>query len=124
MADLPGTDDGPRRVTEGYFEREVRLSRAATATFLRDLTDQIEAESRLTVSTDEWEIPFEFEEPIEVEVEYVGEKHEELEIEFESEHSRTTTASTYAKLTAHTRFDPRVVAPETVRYPTATNDPS
>ena len=87
MADLPGTDDGPREITDGYFEREVRLSRSATATFLRDLADQIEAEPRLTVSTDEWEIPFEFDEPIEVEVEFVGEKHGQLELELEFEHS-------------------------------------
>ena len=87
MADLPGTDDEPREITDGYFEREVRLSRSATATFLRDLADQIEAEPRLTVSTDEWEIPFEFDEPIEVEVEFVGEKHGQLELELEFEHS-------------------------------------
>ena len=31
MADLPDANDGPRTVTEGYFEREVRLSRESTA---------------------------------------------------------------------------------------------
>lgn len=87
MADLPGTDDGKRRITEGYFEREVRLSRSATAAFLRDLADQIESEPRLTISTEEWEIPFEFQEPIEVEVEFVGERHGQLEVELEFEHS-------------------------------------
>lgn len=87
MADLPGAEDGPRKITDGYFEREVRLSREATATFLRDLADQIEAEPQLTVSTEEWEIPFEFDEPIEVEVEFVGEKHGQLELELEFEHS-------------------------------------
>lgn len=87
MADLPGTEDGPQKITDGYFEREVRLSREATAEFLRDLADQIEAEPRLTVSTEEWEIPFKFDEPIEVEVEFVGEKHGQLEVELEFEHS-------------------------------------
>jgi amphi-Trp domain-containing protein len=87
MADLPDARDGPRTVTDGYFEREVRLSREATAGFLRDLADQIEDEPRLTISTDEWEIPFEFDEPIEVEVEFVGETHRQLELELEFEWS-------------------------------------
>jgi amphi-Trp domain-containing protein len=87
MADLPDASDGPRTVTDGYFEREVRLSRESTAQFLRDLADQIEDEPRLTISTDEWEIPFEFDEPIEVEVEFVGETHRQLELELEFEWS-------------------------------------
>ncbi|MFB6102235.1 MAG: amphi-Trp domain-containing protein [Haloplanus sp.] len=87
MADLPDANDGTRTVTDGYFEREVRLSRKSTAAFLRDLADQIESEPQLTISTDEWEIPFEFDEPIEVEVEFVGETHRQLELEFEFEWS-------------------------------------
>jgi amphi-Trp domain-containing protein len=87
MADLPDANDGPRTVTDGYFEREVRLSRESTAAFLRDLADQIESEPRLTISTDEWKIPFEFDEPIEVEVEFVGETHRQLELELEFEWS-------------------------------------
>jgi amphi-Trp domain-containing protein len=77
-------DDGRsdrRTVTDGFFEREVQLSRAETAAFLRDLADQIEAESRLTISTSEWQIPFAFGEPIEVEVEFTGGRRDELEVE-------------------------------------------
>ncbi|PSP85898.1 amphi-Trp domain-containing protein [Halobacteriales archaeon QS_1_68_17] len=86
MADLPSneTNDGTV-VTEGYFEREVLLSRDETATFLRELADQIDAGTELTVSSDEWEIPFQYGEPIEVEVEFVGEREKELEIELEFE---------------------------------------
>jgi amphi-Trp domain-containing protein len=84
MVELPDNDSNEQTVvTEGYFEREVRLSGAATAAFLRDLADQIEDGGDLTVSSDEWEIPFTFREPIEVEVEFIGDGKRELEIELE-----------------------------------------
>ena len=70
-------------ITDGFFEREVQLSRADTAAFLRDLADQVERDSRLTVTTADWEIPFAFAEPIEVEVEFTGGRQDELEIELE-----------------------------------------
>ncbi|MFB6165696.1 MAG: amphi-Trp domain-containing protein [Haloarculaceae archaeon] len=76
-------DADQRTVTDGFFEREVQLSRAETAAFLRDLADQVERESRLTISTADWEIPFELGEPIEVEVEFTGGRRDELEIEVE-----------------------------------------
>jgi hypothetical protein len=50
MATLPGEDGEDRTViTDGYFEREVNLSRAVTATFLRELADQVEAGNDLTI---------------------------------------------------------------------------
>jgi amphi-Trp domain-containing protein len=86
MVELPNTDTTEQTVvTEGYFEREVRLSAADTATLLRDLADQIEDGTELTVSSDEWEIPFSFGEPIEVEVEFIGDGRRELELELEFE---------------------------------------
>jgi amphi-Trp domain-containing protein len=89
MANLP-SDETDRRtpVTDGYFGREVYLGRAETATFLRELADQIEAGTDLTVSSDDWEIPFSYREPIEVEVEYTSHHGKELEIELEFEASR------------------------------------
>ncbi len=86
MVELPNTEtnDG-RTVTEGYFEREVLLSADQTAAVLRDLADQLEAGNELSVSSDEWEIPFQFREPIEVEVEFIGDGSRELEIELEFE---------------------------------------
>lgn len=70
-------------VTEGFFEREVHLSREATAAFLRELADQIESDTSVTISSEEWEIPFEYREPVEVEIEYEGGREAELEVEFE-----------------------------------------
>ena len=89
MAELPGEEsDGRTVVTEGYFEREVHLSRDATATFLRELADQIDEGTHLTVSSTEWEVPFEYREPVEVEVEFVSQREGELEIELEFNSAR------------------------------------
>jgi len=86
MVELPTTNTGDRTVvTEGYFEREVRLSSAQTAALLRELADQVEAGDELTVSSEDWEIPFRFADPIEVEVEFIGDGTRELEIELEFE---------------------------------------
>lgn len=83
-ANLPSGDGtGRRTVTDGFFEREVYLSREETAEFLRNLADQIESETQITVSSEEWEIPFEYDSPIEVEVEFAERRQKELEIELE-----------------------------------------
>ncbi|WP_435177096.1 amphi-Trp domain-containing protein [Halorussus sp. AFM4] len=81
---LPDDRDRQRTtVTDGFFEREIHLSREATAAFLRELADQIENDTRLTLSSQDWEIPFEYREPVEVEVEFAGGREAELEVEFE-----------------------------------------
>ncbi|WP_436347325.1 amphi-Trp domain-containing protein [Natronorubrum sp. FCH18a] len=72
-----------RTITDGFFEREVYLSRTETATFLRELADQLEAETAVTVAGSSWEIPFEYREPIEVEIEFTSQRERELEIELE-----------------------------------------
>lgn len=74
-----------RTITDEYFEREVYLSREQTAAFLRDLADSIEEDTTVTVSGDGWTIPFEYREPIEVEVEFTSRYEKELEIELEFE---------------------------------------
>lgn len=75
-------------ITDGFFEREVYLSREETAAFLRNLADAIEDDTKLTVSGDDWEIPFEYREPIELEVEFTKRRFRELEIEVEFEEPR------------------------------------
>jgi amphi-Trp domain-containing protein len=86
MANLPNDEANDTTViTDGYFEREVHLSRDSTATFLRELADQLDSGTELTVSSDDWRIPFEFREPIEVEVEFTSHRGKELEIEIEFE---------------------------------------
>lgn len=72
-----------KTITSGFFEREVHLSREETAAFLRHLADGIEDDTRITVSGEDWEIPFAYREPIEVEVEFSKQREGELEIEVE-----------------------------------------
>jgi len=82
--DFPDDEERDRQtVTDGFFEREVYLSREETAAFLRDVADSLEEGADLTISGDEWEIPFQYREPIEVEVEFTSRRERELEIEIE-----------------------------------------
>lgn len=81
---LPEDRDRERRtITDGFFEREVYLSRTEAATFLRDLADQLEADTTVTISGSTWEIPFEYRDPIEIEIEFSSGRERELEIELE-----------------------------------------
>lgn len=59
------------------------LSRSETAAFLRNLANQLESDTSFTISVAEWEIPFEYREPIEVEIEFSNQRDRELEIELE-----------------------------------------
>lgn len=77
-------------ITDGFFEREVYLSRGETAAFLRDVADSLESDTELTVSGDDWEIPFRYREPIEVEVEFTSRNERELELELEFSEPRGT----------------------------------
>ncbi|QLG47974.1 amphi-Trp domain-containing protein [Natrinema halophilum] len=82
--DLPDDRTSDRRtITSGFFEQEVYLSSEETATFLHDLADQLEAGSSFTVSTSEWELPFDYSDPVEVEIEFSEQRERELEIELE-----------------------------------------
>lgn len=82
--EFPENDTRERRtVTNGFFEREIYLSGGETATFLHDLADAIGNDTHLTVSGEDWEIPFDYREPIEVEIEFSKQREGELEIEVE-----------------------------------------
>ncbi|WP_254764446.1 amphi-Trp domain-containing protein [Natrinema marinum] len=71
-----------RTITSGFFEQEVYLSSEETAAFLHDLADQLEGGS-FTISASEWEIPFDYSDPVEVEIEFSQQRERELEIELE-----------------------------------------
>ncbi|MCH7659197.1 MAG: amphi-Trp domain-containing protein [Euryarchaeota archaeon] len=80
---------GRKTITSGFFEREIRLSGGETAAFLRNLANAIESDTQITVSGSDWEIPFEYREPIEVEVEFSKQREGELEIEVEFTEARS-----------------------------------
>ncbi|ELZ09643.1 amphi-Trp domain-containing protein [Natrinema thermotolerans] len=82
--DFPDDRTGDRRtITSGFFEQEVYLSSEETAAFLHELAEQLEAGSSFTISASEWEIPFEYDDPIEVEIEFGDQRDRELEVELE-----------------------------------------
>jgi amphi-Trp domain-containing protein len=65
------------------FEQEYRVSAAEAGAFLVKLGEQLQSGDELTLRTDEWELPFAFGEPVELEIEYEGLGEPELEIEIE-----------------------------------------
>lgn len=82
--EFPESEERDKRtVSDGFFEREVYLSADETAAFLRSVADSLEDGDELTISGDDWEIPFAFAEPIEVEVEFSSRRERELELEVE-----------------------------------------
>lgn len=65
------------------FEQEYRLDAAEAGQFLIDLGEQLRDGDELTITADEWELPFAFGEPVELEIEFEGVGEPELEIELE-----------------------------------------
>jgi amphi-Trp domain-containing protein len=51
--------------------------------FLVGIGEQLQESDELTITGDEWKLPFSFGEPVELEVEYEGYGEQELEIEVE-----------------------------------------
>jgi amphi-Trp domain-containing protein len=87
MADADTTpEEEPERtlIRNGRdFEQEFRLDAAEAGEFLVKLGEQLQEGDELTISTDEWELPFAFGEPVELEIDFEGVGEPELEIEIE-----------------------------------------
>jgi len=65
------------------FEECYRLDAAEAGAFLVELGTQLQSGDEITLSTDEWELPFAFGEPVELEIDFEGMDDPELEIELE-----------------------------------------
>ncbi len=65
------------------FETTYRLDASETGEFLIALGEQLRAGDELTLVADEWELPFAFGEPTEVEIDFDGMDGPELEIELD-----------------------------------------
>ncbi|WP_152040773.1 amphi-Trp domain-containing protein [Salinigranum salinum] len=65
------------------FEQEYRLDASEAGEFLIRLGEQLRDGDELTIVTDEWELPFAFGEPVELEIDFEGVGEPELEIELE-----------------------------------------
>lgn len=77
-------DDDLTLIREGRdFEQEYRLTAAEAGRFLVEVGEQLQEGDELTLTGDEWTLPFSFGEPVELEVEYEGYGERALEIELE-----------------------------------------
>ncbi len=65
------------------FEQCYRLDAREAGEFLIALGEQLRDGDELTLSDDEWELPFEFGEPLELDIDFEGMDDPELEIELE-----------------------------------------
>ncbi|WP_436908965.1 amphi-Trp domain-containing protein [Halosimplex marinum] len=84
MSETDDTDDERTTIRNGReFEQTYRLSASEAGDFLVELGEQLREGDELTVATDEWELPFAFGEPVELEVDFDGVDDPELEIELE-----------------------------------------
>jgi amphi-Trp domain-containing protein len=65
------------------FEQEYRLDASEAGEFLIRLGEQLRDGDEVTLLTDEWELPFAFGEPVELEIDFDGVGEPELEVELE-----------------------------------------
>jgi amphi-Trp domain-containing protein len=80
------TDDTAERteIRSGRdYEEEYRLSAAEAGRFLVEIGEQLQSGEELTIVDEEWELPFAFGEPVEMEIDYEGVGEPALEIEVE-----------------------------------------
>jgi amphi-Trp domain-containing protein len=63
------------------FEREYRLPASDACSFLVALGEQLRDGEEVTVTGEEWELPFAFGEPVELEVDFDGVGDPEFEVE-------------------------------------------
>lgn len=94
MVEVPTQQSKEKRViTEGNMETSLFLDKEQLGEFLTSLGEQIKAgNNNLTLTTDDWELPFEFRDPVKMEIEFEGHKDKELEIEFKFKGKREDKA--------------------------------
>ncbi|MFT4921972.1 MAG: amphi-Trp domain-containing protein [Haloarculaceae archaeon] len=78
----PDTDEERTTIRSGReFEQEYRIDASEAGRLLVELGEQLQADDELHVVGDEWELPFAFGEPVELEIDFDGVGDPELEIE-------------------------------------------
>jgi amphi-Trp domain-containing protein len=77
------TDDRTTIRTGREFEEVYRLSADAAGDLLVDLGEQLRSGDEVTITDEEWELPFAFGGPVTVEIDFDGVGDPELEIEVE-----------------------------------------
>jgi amphi-Trp domain-containing protein len=78
------SDDERTTIRSGReFEQEYRLSAEEAGEFLIELGQQLRDDEELTIVDEEWELPFAFGDPVNMELDFDGVGEQELEIEVE-----------------------------------------
>jgi len=77
---------GGRKEVVGDFSQEFYMGRVETASFLRNLADQVEAQGALRISSDDWVLFFDPMDMVKVDVD-LDDKELEIEIEFKKKQS-------------------------------------
>ncbi|QKY20176.1 amphi-Trp domain-containing protein [Halolamina sp. CBA1230] len=70
-------------ITDGYFEEEYYVDAEDAGEFLVELGEQFDDDDEITLTGDDWELPFAFGEPVKLDIEFEGDGEPELEIEVE-----------------------------------------
>ena len=70
-------------ITDGYFEKEYYTTTEDISEFLIDLGEQFKNDDKLTITGENWELPFLFSELVKLGIEFEGDREPELEIEVE-----------------------------------------
>lgn len=70
-------------ITDRYFEEEYYISADNAGEFLIELGEQLKSKDEINITGDDWELPFAFGEPVELDIEFESEGEPELEIEVE-----------------------------------------
>lgn len=85
MPEVPAEEEEPsvEIITDGYFEEEYYVSAENVSEFLIKLGEQFADENEITITGDDWELPFAFGEPVKLDIEFEGDGEPELEIEVE-----------------------------------------
>lgn len=82
--DLPQDEEpATKTITDGYFEEELYIDAESAGEFLINLGRQLRSGGELTINGDGWQIPFAFDDTVELEIEFEGGQPPELEIEIE-----------------------------------------
>ncbi len=87
MVEVPTPKRNRIEITD-EFEFETYVSKEELIKFLKGIVEQLEAGNEITLSSEEWEVKFDFTEPIEIEIEYERDKKKlKIEVEFR-QHSK------------------------------------
>jgi len=85
MSEVPAEEgeSSIKTITDGDFEEEYYISSEDVGEFLIQLGEQFKEDDEIRIAGDEWELPFNFGEPVNLDIEFEGDGEPELEIEVE-----------------------------------------